>query len=130
MGAPSKAVAFIELEDYLALETASRCKHEYLDGVIYAIQGEPARGMAGGSQIHARIIRNAAFALHARLAGSACEVLSFDMRLRIDATMLASVSAGTRESVRACARVDDMAAAIRVITSPGWTAPGHRTPQG
>ena len=85
MGAPSKAVAFIELEDYLALETASRYKHEYLDGVIYAIQGEPARGMAGGSQIHARIIRNAAFALHARLAGSACEVLSSDMRLCIDA---------------------------------------------
>ncbi len=85
MGAPSKAVAFIELEDYLALETASRYKHEYLDGVIYAIQGEPVRGMAGGSQMHARIIRNAAFALHARLAGSACEVLSFDMRLRIDA---------------------------------------------
>ena len=42
MGAKSKAVAFIELEDYLALETASRYKHEYLDGVIYAIQGEPA----------------------------------------------------------------------------------------
>ena len=32
--------------------------------MIYAIQGEPVRGMAGGSQIHARIIRNAAFALH------------------------------------------------------------------
>lgn len=43
-------------------------------------QGEPVRGMAGGSQIHARIIRNTAFALHARLAGSACEVLSPDMR--------------------------------------------------
>ena len=58
-------MAFIELEDYLALETASRYRHEYLDGVIYAIQGEPVRGMAGGSQVHARIIRNAAFALHA-----------------------------------------------------------------
>ncbi len=85
MGAPSKAVAFIELEDYLALETASRYQHEYLDGVIYAIQGEPVRGMAGGSQVHARIIRNAAFALHARLNGSPCEVLSSEMRLRIDA---------------------------------------------
>ena len=37
MGGPSKAVAFIDLEDYLALETASRYQHEYLDGVIYAI---------------------------------------------------------------------------------------------
>ena len=52
MVAPSKAVAFIELEDYLGLETASQYKHEYLDGVVYAIQGEPVRGMAGGSQIH------------------------------------------------------------------------------
>ena len=33
--------------------------------MIYAIHGEPVRGMAGGSQVHARIIRNAAFALHA-----------------------------------------------------------------
>ena len=84
MGAPSKAVAFIELEDFLALETASRYRHEYLDGVIYAIQGEPVRGMAGGSQVHARIIRNAVFALHARLNGTPCEVLSSEMRLRID----------------------------------------------
>ena len=78
-------MAFIELEDFLALETASRYRHEYLDGVIYAIQGEPVRGMAGGSQVHARIIRNAAFALHASLKGTPCEVLSSEMRLRIDA---------------------------------------------
>ncbi len=52
MGAPSKAVAYIELEDYLVLENASRYKHEYLDGVIYAIQGEPVRGMAGGQRRH------------------------------------------------------------------------------
>ncbi len=31
---------------YLVLENASRYKHEYLDGLIYAIQGEPVRGMA------------------------------------------------------------------------------------
>ncbi len=55
MAAPTKAVAYIEMEDYLALENASRYKHEYLQGVIYAIQGEPVRGMAGGSAAHARI---------------------------------------------------------------------------
>ncbi len=85
MGAPSKAVAYIELEDYLVLENASRNKHEYLDGVIYSIQGEPVRGMAGGSQTHSRIIRNAGYALHAKLQSSACEVLSTEMRLRIEA---------------------------------------------
>jgi Uma2 family endonuclease len=83
MGVPSKAVAYIELEDYLALENASQYKHEYLDGVIYALQGEPVRGMAGGSQTHSRLIRKAGFAMHQKLSGSPCEVLSTEMRLRI-----------------------------------------------
>jgi Uma2 family endonuclease len=85
MGAPSKAVAYIELEDYLVLENASRYKHEYLDGVIYAIQGEPVRGMAGGSAGHADIIRNVGFALHGALKGSPCSVKMTEMRLRIAA---------------------------------------------
>ncbi len=83
MGAPEKAVAYIEMEDYLVLEQASRYKHEYLKGVVYAIQGEPARGMAGGSQTHSRVIRNATMAFHTRLKGSPCEVLSSEMRLRV-----------------------------------------------
>lgn len=85
MSVPQKAVAYIEVDDYLALENASPFKHEYLDGVIYAIQGEPVRGMAGGSQTHARVIRNVVVALHGRLRGSPCEVLSTEMRLRIAA---------------------------------------------
>ncbi len=79
------AVAYIELDEYLALEAASRLKHEYLDGVIYAIQGEAARGMAGGSAAHADITRNAGFALHSRLKGSPCQVKMSDMRLRMAA---------------------------------------------
>jgi Uma2 family endonuclease len=85
MGLPTKAVAYIELEDYLVLENASRYKHEYLDGIVYQIQGEPVRGMAGGSQAHARVIRNVTIALHGRLRGSPCEVLASEMRLRVDA---------------------------------------------
>jgi Uma2 family endonuclease len=85
MAAPSKAVAYIEMEDYLVLENASRYKHEYLDGLIYAIQGEPVRGMAGGSAIHADLIRNAGFALHGKLKGSACSVKMTEMRLRVAA---------------------------------------------
>ena len=38
--------------------------------------------MAGGSQILARIIGNAAFALHSRLVASQSEVFSSEMRLR------------------------------------------------
>ena len=84
MAVPQKAVAYIELDEYLALESASRCKHEYLDGVVYAIQGEAVRGMAGGSAAHADITRNIGFALHARLKGGPCSVKMSDMRLRID----------------------------------------------
>jgi Uma2 family endonuclease len=85
MSALQKAVAYIELEDYLVLEAASRSKHEYLDGVIYAVQGESVRGMAGGSAAHVDLIRNIGFALHARLRGSPCAVKMSDMRLRISA---------------------------------------------
>jgi Uma2 family endonuclease len=85
MIALQKAAAYIELEDYLVLEAASRHKHEYLDGVIYAVQGEAVRGMAGGSAAHADLIRNIGFALHARLRGSPCSVKMSEMRLRIDA---------------------------------------------
>ena len=85
MGYPEKAVAYIEMEDYLVLEQASRYKHEYLKGVVYAIQGEPARGMAGRSQTHSRLIRNATLALHGRLQGTPCEVLFSEMRLRVRA---------------------------------------------
>ena len=85
MGMPEKAVAYIELEDYLVLENASQHKHEYLQGVIYAIQGETTRAMAGGSAAHADLIRNIGFSLHTRLRGSPCCVKMTGMRLRIAA---------------------------------------------
>ena len=84
MADPAKAVAYIELDDYLALEYASHEKHEYLDGVIYAIQGSTVRGMSGGSAAHAYLIRNAGFALHSQLRGGPCSVAISEMRLRID----------------------------------------------
>lgn len=85
MALAEKAVAYIEMEDYLALEHASRYKHEYLDGVIYAIQGEPVRGMTGGSVTHANLLRNIGFALHVRLKGTRCSVAMSDLRLRVSA---------------------------------------------
>lgn len=80
-----KSPAYIELDEYLALERASAFRHEYLDGVIYAVQGEPTRGMAGGTLVHADIVRNTGYALHGKLKGSGCRVNTSDLRLRIDA---------------------------------------------
>lgn len=85
MAVAEKAVAYIELEDYLVLENASRYKHEYLAGVIYAVQGDGTRGMAGGSAVHADLIRNIGFALHQRLRATPCSVKMTEMRLRVDA---------------------------------------------
>ena len=85
MAIAEKAVAYIEMEDYLVLENASRYKHEYLAGVIYAVQGDGAQGMAGGSAVHADLIRNIGFALHQRLKGTPCSVKMTEMRLRVDA---------------------------------------------
>ena len=83
MAVAEKAVAYIEMEDYLVLENASRYKHEYLAGVIYAVQGDGTRGMAGGSAVHADLIRNMGFALHQRLRGTPCSVKMTEMRLRV-----------------------------------------------
>ncbi len=83
MALAEKAVAYIAMEDYLVLENASRYKHEYLDGVIYAIQGESTLGMAGGSATRADLIRNIGFALHSRLKGTRCSVKMTEMRLRV-----------------------------------------------
>ena len=85
MAVAEKAMAYIEMEDYLVLENASRYKHEYLAGVIYAVQGDGTRGMAGGSAVHADLIRNMGFALHQRLLGTPCSVKMTEMRLRVNA---------------------------------------------
>ena len=61
------------VEEYLAFERASDERHEYLDGVIYA--------MAGESPDHGRICVNLVATLVARLRGSNCEVFSKDTKV-------------------------------------------------
>jgi Uma2 family endonuclease len=62
------------VEEYLAFERASDERHEYLDGVIYA--------MAGESPDHGRICINLAATLVSQLRGSDCEAFSKDMKVR------------------------------------------------
>jgi Uma2 family endonuclease len=61
------------VEEYLAFERASDERHEYLDGVIYA--------MAGESPDHGRICMNLAATLVPQLRGSDCEAFSKDMKV-------------------------------------------------
>src|SRR5690606_31274388 len=57
-------------------------KHEFLDGLVWA--------MAGGSPEHAAIAANIVALLVNQLAGRRCRVFSSDLRVRVKATGLAT----------------------------------------
>jgi len=67
---------YISLEDYLWREQqAIDCKHEYVNGRIFA--------MAGASRRHNRGTGNVFARLHAHVHGSPCQVFGSDMKLHI-----------------------------------------------
>lgn len=65
---------------YVQLEEDSSIKHEFLDGVVWA--------MAGGSPDHAGIAANIARLLGNQLVGQRCRVFTSDLRIRVKATGL------------------------------------------
>jgi Uma2 family endonuclease len=71
--APTRQPYRFTVEEYLAFERASEERHEYLDGVIYA--------MAGESPDHGRICMNLAATFVLQLRGSDCEAFSKDMKV-------------------------------------------------
>lgn len=75
MGSPVQRLSY---ESYLALERQAAHRHEFVDGVVYA--------MAGGSIEHGRLAARLAMLLGARLAERPCGVFSSDVRVRIEAT--------------------------------------------
>jgi Uma2 family endonuclease len=80
--------------EYIAFERGSNVRHEYLDGVIYA--------MAGGTREHAQIAVNITTLLSTALRGRPCGVSSSDLRVRVGDTGLdtypdASVVCGRAE---------------------------------
>lgn len=80
--------------EYVRLEEDSRHKHEFLDGVVYA--------MSGGSPDHAAIAVTVSRLLGNALEGKPCRVFSSDLRIRVRETGLGtypdlSVVCGTLE---------------------------------
>lgn len=63
------------VEEYLWLERHSPVKHEYEDGIVYAL--------AGGTRAHSRIAINAGRLLEEALDDSPCRVFNSDMKIRI-----------------------------------------------
>jgi Uma2 family endonuclease len=68
--------------DYVGVEDDSSIKHEYLDGVVYA--------MASGSPEHAAVAANVIALLRVAVAGKRCRVFSSDLRVRVKPTGLAT----------------------------------------
>jgi Uma2 family endonuclease len=66
---------FMTEEEYLEFERNSPMRHEYVNGVVYAI--------SGASLAHNRIISRLHFALHRRLRSGPCEVFMQDLKLKL-----------------------------------------------
>ena len=63
-------------DEYLAGEATCERKHEFLNGVVYA--------MAGATERHNELAGNIFAALHARLRGKQCRPFIADMLLRVE----------------------------------------------
>lgn len=72
----------ISVRDYLDGEETAKRKHEYVDGVVYA--------MTGGTPDHSRIAVSCVGLLFAQLRGQKCEAFNSDMKIRV------RMSRGTR----------------------------------
>jgi Uma2 family endonuclease len=91
---PRAARRRYSFHEYVLLEEYSNVRHEYLDGVIYA--------MPGGSPRHAALAARIIRILGAQLAGRPCEVFTSDLRVRVKATGL-----GTYPDVTAvCGKIE------------------------
>jgi Uma2 family endonuclease len=62
-------------EEYFAWEEQQRCRHEYLDGDVYA--------MSGGTINHSDIALNFGVLLKTHMKGSGCKTLNSDARVNI-----------------------------------------------
>lgn len=68
----------ISVAEYLSGEQNAVQKHEYVEGVIYA--------MVGATNAHNRIATNGTGSLHAQLRGKSCQVFNSDTKIRVRQT--------------------------------------------
>ncbi len=73
----AEQLAHVTPDDYLAHEANAPVKHEYVDGLIYA--------MAGANEAHVTVALNMAMLLKTHLRGGPCRVYISDMKLRVEA---------------------------------------------
>jgi Uma2 family endonuclease len=71
----ARAQPFMTVDEYMEFEEQSSFRHEYVNGVVYA--------MSGPSIAHARITGKLFVAFETHLRGSPCEPFATDVKLRI-----------------------------------------------
>ena len=80
---PTRQPYRFTVEEYLAFERTSEERHEYLDGVIYAMAGSAStQAMAGESEDHGIICMNLSISLGLQLRGTPCRAFSKDTKVR------------------------------------------------
>jgi Uma2 family endonuclease len=82
MSLPAGRLPAYSYDEYLRFEDTNPARHEYFDGHILA--------MAGGTPAHARLQAAVLFALERRLEGHTCQAFPSDLRVRIEATRIAT----------------------------------------
>ncbi len=68
----------VSVADYLSGEQNALCKHEYVEGDVYA--------MVGATNTHNRIATNGTGSLHSQLRGRTCQVFNSDTKIRVRQT--------------------------------------------
>ena len=84
----------VSYADYLRLEATGDAKHEWLDGVVYA--------MAGGTLEHSALSASVIALLTLGLRGKPCRVFTSDARVRVQATGLGTYP----DASVACGRIE------------------------
>ena len=74
MALTARKIPRLTFDEYLAFENASETRHEFVDGLVYA--------MAGSTDTHGLIAGNIFAAVHGHLPAS-CQAFMSDMKLRI-----------------------------------------------
>jgi Uma2 family endonuclease len=74
MALPKTFLPVISVEEYLAIERMSEIRHEFLDGLVYAIAGE--------SPDHSRICFNLASNIGVQIKNQPCEGFSPNMKVK------------------------------------------------
>jgi Uma2 family endonuclease len=72
--AEHRSQQWLTFEEYLELEQASSCKHDYVDGEVFAL--------VGASEQHNRIVGNMYALIWNQIAGTGCRVMMTDTKVR------------------------------------------------